>query len=117
MTKEEKKQWILKYMEEHKDEFIDITAENFILAYIDKFNPKLIEWYPYGSPKVHEIGKLLAELYKENKVGRNRHYCKIWQDGYPRWFYIYYLKYQVLKGDKNCILCGVNLLWEDEENS
>ena len=53
MTKEEKKQWILEYMEEHKDEFIDITAENFILAYVDKFNPKLIECYPYISPKVH----------------------------------------------------------------
>ena len=68
MTKEEKKQWILKYMEEHKDEFIDITAENFILAYVDKFNPKLIEWYPYGSPKVHEIGKLLAECTRKIRL-------------------------------------------------
>ena len=32
------------------------------------------------------------ELYKENKVSRRRHYCDIWQDGYPRWFYIYFLK-------------------------
>lgn len=92
MKKEDKKQWILKYMTEHRNEFIDITAENFILAYIDKFKPNVIEIYPYGAPKVPEIGKLLAELYKENKVWRYRHYCDNWQDGYPKWFYIYNLK-------------------------
>lgn len=79
-------------MAEHKKEFIDITAENFVLAYVDEFNPEIIEWYPYGTPVVPEIKKLLAELYKENKVGRYRHYCEIWRDGYPRWFYIYCLK-------------------------
>lgn len=92
MTKEDKKQWILKYMEEHRKEFIDITAENFVFAYADEFKPNIIEVYPYGAPKIPEIGKLLAELYKENKVSRYRHYCDNWQDGYPRWFYIYYLK-------------------------
>lgn len=92
MAKEENKQWILKYMSEHQDEFIDVMTEKFVLAYVKEFNPEVIEWYPYGSPKVPEIGKLLTELYKEDKVGRYRHYCKIWQDGYPRWFYIYYLK-------------------------
>lgn len=39
---------------------------------------------------VPELGRLLAELYKENKVGRYRHYCENWQDGYPKWFYVYY---------------------------
>lgn len=47
--------------------------------------------YTYGAPKVPEIGKLLAELYKENKVSRYRHYCEICEDGYPKWFYIYFL--------------------------
>ena len=75
----------------HKKEFIDVVSEEFVLAYIDKFNPKIIEWYPYGAPKVPEIGKLLAELYKENKVSRYRHYCEICEDGYPKWFYIYFL--------------------------
>lgn len=89
--KVDKKQWILEYMSRNKNEFIDIVSENFVNAYVNKFNPKIIEWYPYGSPKVPEIGKLLAELYKENKVSRHRHYCEIWQDGYPRWFYIYTL--------------------------
>ena len=68
MTKEEKKQWILKYMKEHKDEFIDITAENFILAYVDKFNPKLIEWYPYESPKVHESESCLQNCTRKIRL-------------------------------------------------
>jgi len=76
----------------HKHRFVDITEEEFVNVYVDKFDPKVIEWYPYGAPKVPEIGKLLAELYKENKVLRHRHYCDIWQDGYPRWFYMYFLK-------------------------
>lgn len=90
MAKDNKKEWILEYMND-SGHFIDITEEEFVNAYIDKFNPDVIEWYPYGAPKVPEISKLLAELYKENKVLRNRHYCDIWQDGYPRWFYIYFL--------------------------
>jgi len=94
MSKNDKKKWILEYMSdpEHKDHFIDITGEEFVNAYVDKFAPKVVEWFPYGAPNVPEIGKLLAELYKENKVLRRRHYCDIWQDGYPRWFYIYFLK-------------------------
>lgn len=94
ISKNDKKDWIIKYMSapEHKDHFIDITVEEFVNAYIDKFDPEVVKWYPYGTPKVPEIGKLLAELYKENKVSRHRYYCGIWQDGYPRWFYIYFLK-------------------------
>lgn len=87
----EKKQWILEYMSQHKDEKIDIFAEPFVNSYIEKFSPNIIEWYLYGSPKVPELSKLLAELYKEDKVNRYRHYCEIHQDGYPKWFYIYFL--------------------------
>lgn len=58
---------------EHKNHFIDITGEEFVNAYVDKFAPKVVEWYPYGAPKVPEISKLLAELYKEKKVFRRRH--------------------------------------------
>lgn len=89
--KENKKQWILGYMSQNKDEPVDIVAESFVNAYIDRFHPRIVEWYPYGAPKVPELGRLLAELYKENKVGRYRYNCKNWQDGYPKWFYVYYL--------------------------
>ncbi len=78
-------------MSQHKDEFIDAVSENFVNAYINEFNSKVAEWYLYGVPKVPEIGRLLAELYKENKVSRYRHHCKVWQDGYPKWFYVYFL--------------------------
>ena len=94
VSKNDKKSCIIEYMSdpENKYHFIDITGKEFVSAYINKFEPEVVEWYPYGAPKVPEIGKLLAELYKENKVSRHRHYCDIWQDGYPRWFYIYFLK-------------------------
>lgn len=63
-------------------------------AFVDEFSPVITEQYVYGAPKVPEINKLLAELYKEGKVWRYRHYCDRYQDGYPRWFYIYKLKEQ-----------------------
>lgn len=95
-NQEEKKQWILDYMSDsnHKNEFFDIVAEPFVNAYVDEFEPEIIEWYPYGAPKVPELGKLLSLLYKEGKVWRKRNYCKIWEDGYPRWFYMYFLNYK-----------------------
>lgn len=87
---ENKKQWILGYMLQHKDEPVDVVSESFVNAYVDRFNPETVEWFSYGAPKVSELGRLLAKLYKENKVGRYRHYCENWQDGYPKWFYVYY---------------------------
>ena len=39
-------------MSQHKDEFIDVVADDFVNAYIHAFNPKTVEWYPYGAPKV-----------------------------------------------------------------
>ena len=67
-NQQEKMWWILDYMAdpEHKNEFFDITAEPFVNAYVDKFNPEIVEWYPYGAPKVPEIGKLLLLLYRED---------------------------------------------------
>ena len=80
----------LGYMLWHKDEPVDVASESFVNAYVDRFNPETVEWSSYGAPKVSELGRLLAKLYKENKVGRYRHYCENWQDGYPKWFYVYY---------------------------
>lgn len=87
---ENKKQWILGYMLQHKDESVDVVSESFVNAYVDRFNPETVEWSSYSAPKVSELGRLLVKLYKENKVGRYRHYCENWQDGYPKWFYVYY---------------------------
>lgn len=57
ISKNDKKEWILEYMSEqqHKDHYIDITGEEFVNAYVDKFDPKVVEWYPYGVPKVPKM--------------------------------------------------------------
>lgn len=34
-------------MSQHKDEFIDVVSENFVNAYINEFNPKVVEWSDY----------------------------------------------------------------------
>lgn len=91
IRKQEKKQWIFEYMRTHQSEFIDIVSEPFVLAYVKEFQPKNIEWHVYGAPKVPEIGKLLTELYKDGKVNRYRYVCDAYRDGYPKWFYVYYL--------------------------
>ena len=54
-------------MSQHKDEFIDIVAENFVNAYINEFNPKIVEWYSYGTPKVPEIASCLQNYIKRIK--------------------------------------------------
>ena len=46
-------------MQQHKDEFIDVVSENFVNSYINEFNPKVIEWYLYGVPKVPEIRRII----------------------------------------------------------
>lgn len=76
-------------------ETVDAVSENFVLSYVDKFNPYIAEQNPNGIPKVPEINKLLGELYKENKVWRNRRYCESQEDGESnKWFYDYHLKEQ-----------------------
>lgn len=87
--KEEKKEWIIDCAINNQDVFIDITSEEFVEAYVEKFDPPDVLWQWYGAPTVPELKKLLAELYKEGKMSRYRHYCDIWKDGFPRWFYIY----------------------------
>lgn len=34
-------------MSQHKLEFIDVVSENFVNAYINEFNPKVVEWSDY----------------------------------------------------------------------
>lgn len=87
--KEEKKNWIIDYVVYNPHIFIDITSEEFVNAYVEKFDPPNVSWQWYGAPVVPELKKVLAELYKEGKMRRHRHYCDIWRDGFPRWFYIY----------------------------
>lgn len=81
-------EWYAKWIDWKK-----VSVNDFVNGKIENPFGMLDEWLDIISikPKVPELGRLLAELYKENKVGRYRHCCKNWQDGYPKWFYIYYL--------------------------
>lgn len=90
---EQKKQWILSYIKDpkHKYHDIDIFGEEFVHAYITQFKPEIIEWYPYGAPKVSELGSILSKMFKEGVLQRYTVGCPIWQDGYPKWFYTYVL--------------------------
>lgn len=66
ITKDNKKEWILEYMND-SGHFVDITEEKFANAYIDKFNPDVIEWYPYGAPKVLRSVSCLPNCIKRTK--------------------------------------------------
>lgn len=90
---EQKKQWILDYMQNpnHKYHDIDIFGEEFVDAYINQFNPQTIYKYAYGVPAVPELGRILSKMFKEGLLQRFTVGCKIWRDGYPKWFYTYLL--------------------------
>lgn len=55
-------------MNSHRGEDIDIFAEDFVKTFINKFEPKNISYYSYGTPKVPEIGKILTQLYNEQNA-------------------------------------------------
>lgn len=87
-----KKQWIVHYAKNADSlNTIDLYSDKFVNAYINEFNPNVV-YYEYGTPYVPELKKLLVELYKEGLLNRYRnyvpHYCK--NDGYPKWFYVYF---------------------------
>lgn len=69
ISKNDKKDWIIEYMThpEHKDHFIDITGEEFVNAYVDKFEPEVIEWYPYGHQKFLRLENCLRSYIKKIK--------------------------------------------------
>lgn len=55
-------------MNSYRSEDIDIFTEEFIKAFINKFEPKNISYYSYGTPKVLGIGKILTQLYNKQNV-------------------------------------------------
>lgn len=117
--KDEKKEWILQFAKRYKGKMdweVDPFTENFVNAYIDKFNIKIVGFCPYGIPDVPEIKQLLVELYKENKLGRYRVYTPHPDDGFPVWFYTYYPNNNIdgyrEQWDIECCKCGKYILTE-----
>lgn len=91
MTKSEKKQWILQYMKDNPNTFIDVVSEEFVLAYIDACEPNIVKGI-YMVPNVPELGRYLSEMHKEGILRRYIHGCTYTHDGFPKWVYVYKIK-------------------------
>lgn len=93
MTKQEKKNWIIDYLQKHG--YVDIFIEEFVNLYIKECNPKKIEQKVYGSQYVPELSRYLTELYKENVLQRYTIGLNYSNDGFPKWCYCYELNKQL----------------------
>lgn len=74
--------------------YVDIVTEEFVDAYIEKFNPKRVGWQPYGAHQVPELGRLLGDMYRCNMLNRFTQGLSPISvaDGFPKWVYVYSLK-------------------------
>lgn len=69
---------------------VDVLNADFIDAYIEKFQPAVVHYMPYGAHKVPMVGKLLGEMYRMNMLRRNRVGLQgLSGQGFPRWVYVY----------------------------
>lgn len=89
----EKEQWIIDYISNlERVQVVDILDEDFVNAFIKKFNPKY-EVTLIGAYRCKELSLLLGKMYKKCLLNR----CVIglrggaWQDGFPKWVYSYSL--------------------------
>jgi hypothetical protein len=91
----EKEQWVIAYLKSKEYlQFIDILDEEFVNAFIDKFDAKF-EHCRLGSPKCKELSKLLSSMYKKQLLDSHSHGTKsgLTKDGsFPKWTYLYELK-------------------------
>ena len=90
MTKKEKLNWIINYIQMY--EHVDIYNEKFVEQYVTECNPKRIEHKIYGSDYVPELGRYLAELYRQGVLMRFTIGLRYTHDGYPNWCYCYAMK-------------------------
>jgi len=86
-SRDEKIEWILEYMEEHK--YVSSVDTDFVNSFVDKFNPK-IRIMNWGANKCRELNRLLAFGYKQGKFSRRATGLGInWMYGFPKWVYVY----------------------------
>ena len=98
MTKQDKKQWLVKYLDDPTNQRVigigvDILNYDFVLDYIEGVDLEKSKWsfQPYGAHKVPELGKILSEMYKEGVLSRERAGIECGYAGMPKWVYIYNL--------------------------
>lgn len=92
----EKEQWVIDYLIEQKkksNSFIDVLDNDFVNAYLDKFDDRYMAM-TIGAPKCPSLSRLLGIMYKKNLLKRYSQGVRsgLRQDGaYPKWVYSYYL--------------------------
>lgn len=90
MNKQQKMEWILKYIHSSKQDHIDIFDFDFVDAYIKQCNPKKVKEQPYGADSVPELGRLLGDMYRAGLLDRVAIGLTHCHDGYPKWCYSYF---------------------------
>lgn len=98
--KQEKLQWIIDYIEKHGSQ--DIYEEDFVDSYIQAFNPKVGDFIiPVNHIQVPELGRYLAELYRQGKLWRGTIPLNYTKDGVARYCYRYGIAGKRWNFDKN----------------
>ncbi len=94
MFLEDKEKWIIEYLKNKRSLcYVDILDEEFVKAYIEKFNAKF-KYRGIGAPICNELSKLLSLMYKKELLIRYPHGVRsgLSQDGhFPKWVYSYEL--------------------------
>ena len=93
-TKYDKQEWVLDYLSNSRIPYVDITNEDFVNEYIQKFNPKKVGYQPYGADTVPELGRLLGDMHRCNMLNRFTQGLSPISvaDGFPKWVYVYSVK-------------------------
>jgi len=90
----DKEEWIINYLKSKEFcAFVDILDDDFVNAFIDKYNTKF-EFIGLGAPKCKELSKLLLTMNKKGLLHRWAHGVRsgLCQDGkFPKWVYSYKL--------------------------
>lgn len=91
-TKDEKIDFILRYLKnKYNHHSINILDYDFMMAYIDEFNPQNVKYHLYGSPTCKEVGMLLSDMYKQNLLDRYRIGLSGMESCFKKWVYCYEL--------------------------
>lgn len=98
MNKREKKDWLIKYLDNPYNQRVigagvDILNYDFVLDYIEGVGIEKSKWsfQPYGAHKVPELGKILSEMFRDGVLTRQRSGIQCGYTGMPKWVYVYNL--------------------------
>lgn len=91
MKDNEKMEWIINYIKKSGCKSVDIFTVEFVNAYVQECKPKKVNPRMWGGDNVPELGRILSEMYKRGLLWRTTMGAHYTQDGFPKWFYVYFL--------------------------